>query len=164
MLFIYVYMMFCSVHDTSSCAISPNIEVDCDTLNATAAKLYRSNSTESLKQFVLAADCFLYTGNYKKAAYCYLNMATLYEQKFGKIDNSLIFANLSLSIHLDTFHQANLIKYIGLLHGEKGDFILTQKYLTNAIRLYEKIDFEPGLNVCYFNLANVKYLSGDFIT
>lgn len=134
----------------------------CDSIRDIGGRYYNVNKPLSQAELRKAADCYLENGYTKDASYCFLNISTLYEEMGGKLDSAIIFSNLSLAVNLDSMHQANIIKYLGYLHGQQGDYTLSEMYFNNAIKLYEVLDFEAGLNITYFNMARVKFSQKDY--
>jgi len=140
-----------------------SIKFNCDSLNNSASKFYHTNFVQSKIDFNKAASCYLANQNSKAASYCFLNIATLLEENNFNLDSSILYSNLSLAVSLDSFHQANINKYLGYLYGKKAEYNISLIYFNNAIKLYESLNYTPGLNVTYFNLAQVKYMQNDFV-
>lgn len=136
----------------------------CDSIRDIGSSYYNVNKSLSQTELRKAADCYLENGYTKDASYCFLNISTLYEEMGGKLDSAIIFSNLSLAVNLDSMHQANINKYLGYLYGKQGNYPLSVLYFSNAIKLYQVLDFEPGLNVTYFDMAHVKFNQKDYVS
>jgi tetratricopeptide (TPR) repeat protein len=136
----------------------------CDSLRNLAGNFYNSDKALSIKVFRKASDCYLENGYTADASFCFLNISTLYDEMGKQLENAILFANLSMAVNLDSMHQANINKYLGLLHGKNGAYYQSSMYFSNAIRLYKILKFEPGLHVTYFDIAQVRYLQKDYVT
>ncbi|MEZ5058367.1 MAG: tetratricopeptide repeat protein [Saprospiraceae bacterium] len=127
--------------------------------------LYQKSPEDALPTFKNVAKLYAYQKDYKKAGLTYLNIAGIYDENLGKPDSALIYAHESLQIWQeanDSLQQANLYKYIGLLEGKLGQFEKGKTAIQKAMKLYQILEFEEGLNVAKFNLANVYFQEKDY--
>lgn len=127
--------------------------------------LYQKSPENALPTFKNVAKLYAYQQDYKKAGLTYLNIAGIYDENLGKPDSALIYAQESLRIWQeanDSLQQANLYKYIGLLEGKLGNIEKGKAAIQKAIDLYKTLEFDQGLHVAKFNLANVYFQENDY--
>jgi tetratricopeptide (TPR) repeat protein len=127
--------------------------------------LYQKSPEDALPTFKNVAKLYAYQKDYEKAGLTYLNIAGIYDENLGKPDSALNYAKESLQIWQeanDSLQQANLYKYIGLLEGKLGHFEKGKAAIQKAMDLYQILEFEQGLHVAKFNLANVYFQEKDF--
>lgn len=96
----------------------------------------------------------------KHEANCYLNIASIYDEKLGLNRPAIQYLYKSLSVGervKDTLYQATILKYLGALKGKEKDFTSGKKDIQKAINLFESKNFRRGTAVCYYDLAIVYF-------
>lgn len=120
---------------------------------------YAINSEKSITYFKAAADCYK-TNNNRLEANCYLNIAAVYDEQLGQNKPAIAALYQSLEAaerNKDTLHQATVLKYIGALKGREKDFVGGKVDIERAIKMFESKDFEQGVAVCYYDLAELYF-------
>ncbi|MCF8448323.1 MAG: tetratricopeptide repeat protein [Taibaiella sp.] len=135
-----------------------NVEGQARVNQALAGHFYEKDADESIK-YQQKAYRLLVTAGYKdEAASSLLNIATAYEEYKKDYDEALKFSKRALNAYVelkDTLGQANVHKYIGVLHGKMRNFDDAKKSVAKAVQYYTIKDNPPGLAVSYHNLALV---------
>ena len=101
-----------------------------------------------------------------------LNIANIYDEVLNQYDSALVYAIKSLNVWDeigDTLQQANLLKYIGYLHGTLGKEDAAVENINMAIELYESKNHVQGsmiaknnLSLVYFNLGKLELARSNF--
>ena len=144
--------------DSLSNQNTDNLE-KCEIKNKLGIYYYSTNYEKSISYFKSAADCYK-TNNNRLEANCYLNIAAIYDEQLGQNKPAIAALYQSLEAaerNKDTMHQATVLKYIGALKGREKDFVGGKIAVERAIKMYEYKEFEQGIAVCYYDLAEVYF-------
>ncbi len=144
---------------------APAQEIDVQELEKKGFELFQTTPAEAIVVFKKVGPAYEQQGRFPKAGITYLNIANIYDEYLNELDSAIHFSNKSLTIWeslQDTLQQANLLKYLGLLHGKTGDFEQAKTQIQKAKTFYVSQNFEPGIAVSDFNMAQVYLKKGDF--
>jgi len=128
-------------------------------------QIFQESPQKAISIFKQVAINYEKQKNLKKAGLVNLNIANIYDEYSNEIDSALIYSNKSLKIwerQDDTLQIANLYKYIGLLKGKRGEFKEAKLSILKAIKLYTEKEFEQGVAVSEFNLADLYFREKEF--
>ena len=134
-------------------------------LETTLRTQYSKEPVEALK--TMHSLLYLYTCSnaaHHKLANTYLNLGTLYDEKFDKLDSSILFLTKADSVfqsYKDTMGWANILKFQGLVEVRNGDPDGIQKILKGK-KLYEQVNFMQGRMVSQQNEAKARFYLQDF--
>jgi len=129
---------------------------EADSLRNRGNSFYDSNPEKCISLLDNAAILYAQLENKKQQAYCYQNIAFTYYEKLENVDSAITYVDKAVSIWKetqDTLKEANLLKYLGMLYGEKGDYSKGVETIRKAITLFENNNFKAGIAVSYFDLA-----------
>jgi tetratricopeptide (TPR) repeat protein len=110
----------------------------------------------AIGHFLLASEYFRQNNNLPWTAIALLNTACIYDERLNINDSAILYLERSLEVWKtvgDKTQQANILKYLGLLHGKSGNLILAKEKIHSAIDLFQEAGFKQGIAVCYFDLA-----------
>jgi len=127
-----------------------------DSLLNLGSSFYETNPEKCISLLDHAAIFYNQSDNKKQQAFCYQNIAFAYYEKLENIDNAITYVNKAISIWKDIkapLKEANLLKYLGMLYGERGSYSKGVETIRQAITLFENNHFKAGIAVSYFNLA-----------
>lgn len=137
---------------------------NCDSLQTIAVNFYNAHqSIKAIEYFKLSADCFLKLKKYKEAGYCYLNISTSFDEKIMNLDSALFYSSKSLTINKDSFHQANVLKYHGLLLGKKLNYQAALEMLDSSRVIFQKLKADYGAAITDFDESQVHYYNNNYI-
>ncbi|MBK8825538.1 MAG: hypothetical protein IPO26_02265 [Saprospiraceae bacterium] len=135
----------------------------CDSIRSIAFHHYGKKEYQDAKiEFLKAARCYDLDNNFQQAGYVYLNIATIYDEQLMNVDSTIHYIKLSLGENNDTLHQANILKYYGLILSKIGKFDEGLKNIDSSIYLFTLVDYIPGVYVAEFDKAQLLYNKKDF--
>jgi len=102
-------------------------------------------------------------GRTERAATNYLNLASMYDRKLN--DRASAIRHLQNSLELwrergDNMIEANLLKYLGDIQGESGDFPAAKSNIRKSIALFASQGYQRGVAESQHNLAEVLFEQG----
>jgi tetratricopeptide (TPR) repeat protein len=149
--------MIAELNKLDSLAISLNqLAVRGDIHNRIGCIIADIDPVSSIAHFALAAEYFRESNNLPWTAIALLNTAVFYDERLHINDSAILYLERSLEVWKivgDKTQQANILKYLGLLHGKSGNLILAKEKIHTAIDLFQEAGFQQGVAVCYFDLA-----------
>ena len=157
MKFIYINFVFINLFIFNLCGQDLN-NSDADSLRNLGSSFYERNPEKCIILLDRAAILYENVGNKKQQALSYQNIAFTYFEKLDKIDSAIYFIDEAIPIWIeiqDSINLANILKYLGMLQGKKGDFSKGIESIRQAIALFNKGNFKPGIAVSYFDLASL---------
>lgn len=133
-------------------------QISCDSLRNKGIKHFgQGNFTDAKDELLLAADCYKINQNAAQAGFAYLNIATIHDEGLINIDSTLRYIQLSLNANKDSMHQANILKYQGLILSKQGKFVEGLEKIDRSKNLFAMLGFEPGVYVAEFDKAHLYY-------
>jgi len=117
---------------------------------------YETNPENCIVLLDSAAQLYEILVNHKQQAYCYQNIAFAYNEKLENIDSSINYIEKAIPIWIeiqDPINHANILKYLGMLQGQKGQYSKGIETIRQAITLFDNGNFKAGIAVSYFDLA-----------
>lgn len=127
--------------------------------------LYQLDPRQGIRYFKAAAYYYQQQGNLDKAALCLQNIAFSYEEKLGEPEKALPFAEAAVTKWRaagEPLQEANMLKYLGLLQGQTGQFEAAKRNLFSAVSLFHQNNHESGVAVSHFNLAHLYLEASQF--
>lgn len=131
--------------------------------NKCAVTCYNDKPDLSTEYFKKAISRFLALGDTARAAMAMQNLAFTYDEKLSNINFSLNYTLAALElwkVKNDTLSIANLYKYAGYLMGKQTRFAEGKKYVDSAITYYTQKQFDKGIAVSLFDLAQIYKYEG----
>lgn len=159
-----ISLLIISCHETTQ-KIEKVKAVSVEELEQQAISYYKDDPRAAIKIFEEIVQKARASSDFKKASQSNLNIASIYDEELNQKDQALKFGYESLSDCFtikDTLQMANLYKYIGLLEGKLGRYQKAEENISTAIDLFAKKVHERGVAVCHINMAEVKWLAGEF--
>ena len=144
--------------DRSSPVESDTLSVE--KLEKKGFEVFRESPEEAIRIFKKVAIKHENHENFNKAGITNLNIANIYDEYLERMDSALVYSEKALEIwktQNDTLQMANLYKYIGLVKGKLGGIDEAKSDIRQAIMMYQKAEFEQGVAVSEFNLAEVYF-------
>jgi len=129
---------------------------EADSLRNIGTSFYETNPEKCIKLLENAANLYERLEQKKQQAYCYQNIAFAFNEKLDNIDSSIKYIEKAIPIWIeiqDPINHANILKYLGMLQGLKGQYVNGIETIQLAIALFEKGNFKAGIAVSYFDLA-----------
>lgn len=121
---------------------------------------YEEAPVKAIPYFKKSIELFAAEDNYPKAALAFSNLASIYDQHTEQKDSALFYVEKSLEIWRqvkDELQIASTLKYRGRIKGDLGREEEGIEDITEAIALYDKLNFNEGAAVAKFNLSMVYY-------
>lgn len=143
---------------------TPKPLVELESLEQEAFQLFQEQAGDAIPLFQQLAERYSAKENHLKAGITYLNIANIYDEHLTELDSAVLYANRSLDIWKDlndSLQQANIYKYRGRLQGRLGNFLVAKSDIDMAMQLYKLLEYEEGLTVSKFNLADVLFQEGE---
>lgn len=127
-----------------------------DSIRNLGNSFFESNPEKCIVFLNQAAILYEKLGNKKQQAYCYQNVAFAFYEKLDNIDSAISYIEKAIPIWIemkDTLKYANILKYYGMLQGQSKEFDKGKETIKKAISLFDKVGFNAGIAVSYFDLA-----------
>ena len=153
---LYLFIVLLNLLSLRSFEQEIEIITEADSLRGLGQTFYHISPNKCINLLDSAAALYEIAGNKKQQALCYQNIAFAYQEKLDNIDKAIPFINKAIPIWAeirDSLNQANILKYLGMLQGKIGEYDTGKETIKKAICLFDKMKFNAGIAVSYYDLA-----------
>jgi len=129
---------------------------EADSLRNLGGSFYNTNPEKCIELLDSAAKLYRLLNEKRQQAFSYQNIAFAYNENLDNVDSAIVYIEKAVPIWIeiqDTSNQANILKYLGMLQGKKGEYSNGINTIRKAIALFDSCNFQSGIAVSYFDLA-----------